>query len=208
MQDTATRILDAAERLFAANGYGATSIRSITREAEVNVAAVHYHFGSKEKVLRGVLDRIAGPINQRRRELLDALDDPAVSDLVEAFIRPDLEVLHQLHRRNRAAARFAGRVYADRSEPMATITQEQFSAIAAQFVNRLASRLEEVSTDELRWRLHRVVAVIVDIFSGYPEGGMSRAETEEMIDRLVNFITPAMEAPEPKGAASNDHRET
>jgi AcrR family transcriptional regulator len=51
---TTDAILDAAERLFAAHGYDAVSVREITRDAEVNVAAVHYHFGSKEAVLRGV----------------------------------------------------------------------------------------------------------------------------------------------------------
>lgn len=204
MQDTATDILDAAERLFAANGYGATSIRSITREADVNVAAVHYHFGSKEKVLRGVLDRIVGPVNDRRRELIEALDDPTVSDLLEAFVRPDLEVLRDLHRRNRAAARFAGRIYADRSEPMATITQEQFSPIATEFVDQLAPLLPHLTIEEIWWRLRRVVAVIVDIFSGYPQEGMSQAQTEDEIHRLVNFLTAAIEAPDPRGAPSTD----
>ena len=200
MADTATDILDAAERLFAANGYGATSIRSITREAAANVAAVHYHFGSKEEVLRGVLDRIAVPINRRRRELLDSLDDPSVADLVEAFVRPDLEILQDLQRRNRAAARFAGRIYADRSEPMATITREQFAAIAADFVKRLIPRLPHLSADEVWWRIQRTVAVIVDFFSGYPEKGLSPDETEETIRRLVIYLTAAMEAPSPKGA--------
>lgn len=204
MSDTAADILDAAERLFAANGYGATSIRSITREAGVNVAAVHYHFGTKESVLRGVLDRIAGPINQRRRDLLDRLDNPTVSDLIEAFVRPDLEVLEELHQRNRAAARFAGRTYADRSEPMATITQEQFASTAAQFVERLALRLPHLTDDEVWWRLGRTVAVIVDIFSGYPETGMRPDETEQMIRRLVTYLTAAMEAPNPEGGESAD----
>ena len=204
MGDTKADILDAAERLFAANGYGATSIRSITREAGVNVAAVHYHFGSKERVLRGVLDRIAVPINDRRQNLLDALDNPSVADLIEAFVRPDLEILQEMQDRHRAAARFAGRLYADRSEPMATITREQFAAIAARFVEHLVPRLPHLTTDEIWWRIHRTVAVIIDIFSGYPEQGLSPDETEEMIHRLVNYLTTAMEAPSPKGARSTE----
>ena len=54
--DTKARILDAAERLFADNGYSATSLRDITNEAGVNLAAVNYHFGSKEALLSAVLE--------------------------------------------------------------------------------------------------------------------------------------------------------
>ena len=70
-RDTRTDILNAAERLFAQKGFDGTAIREITRAANVNVAAIHYHYGSKEQVLRGVTDRIIGPLNDRRFELLD-----------------------------------------------------------------------------------------------------------------------------------------
>ena len=63
--ETRERILDAAQELFAAKGFAGTSVREITRLAEVNVAAIHYHFGTKEAVLRGVTDRIVGPLNPR-----------------------------------------------------------------------------------------------------------------------------------------------
>ena len=46
--NTKDRILDAAERLFAHKGIEATSLRNITAEAGVNLAAVNYHFQSKE----------------------------------------------------------------------------------------------------------------------------------------------------------------
>jgi AcrR family transcriptional regulator len=47
MTSTKDRILDAVERLFAERGYAATSLRIVTAEAGVNLAAVNYHFGSK-----------------------------------------------------------------------------------------------------------------------------------------------------------------
>ena len=56
-KDTATRILDAAERLFVEHGFEATSLRTITQQAEVNLAAVNYHFGSKKELIQAVLDR-------------------------------------------------------------------------------------------------------------------------------------------------------
>jgi AcrR family transcriptional regulator len=63
--DTRERILDVAERLFMDNGYEATSMRTITSAAEVNLAAVNYHFGSKEALLCEVFRRRLTWLNQR-----------------------------------------------------------------------------------------------------------------------------------------------
>ena len=49
--DTKNKILDVAEKLFAENGLQATSLRQIINEAGVNVASVHYHFGSKNVII-------------------------------------------------------------------------------------------------------------------------------------------------------------
>jgi AcrR family transcriptional regulator len=57
--DTATRILDVAERLFVEHGFEATSLRMITQQAEVNLAAVNYHFGGKEGLYEAVFSRAA-----------------------------------------------------------------------------------------------------------------------------------------------------
>ena len=84
MIDTKERILETAERSFAENGYAATSLRSIIGEAGVNLAAVHYHFGSKEELLKAVILRRAEPVNARRLALLDECESRAGG-------RPDLE---------------------------------------------------------------------------------------------------------------------
>ena len=56
---TRERILDAAEKLFAERGYHGVSIRDVTGAAEVDVALVNYHFGSKEMLLEAVVARRA-----------------------------------------------------------------------------------------------------------------------------------------------------
>lgn len=68
--DTKDRILAAAEALFMEQGYAATSLRAITAQANVNLAAVNYHFGSKEALIREVFDRRLGPLNQARLDYL------------------------------------------------------------------------------------------------------------------------------------------
>src|SRR5450759_1511200 len=62
--ETPERILVTAELMFAERGYGALSLRAITRAAGVNLAAIHYHFGSKEELLERIFERRCGPMNQ------------------------------------------------------------------------------------------------------------------------------------------------
>ncbi len=74
---TKLRILDAAEALFMERGFEATSLRAITAAAGVNLAAVNYHFGSKEELFQAVLTRRLDPMNQLRLELLTRLESQA-----------------------------------------------------------------------------------------------------------------------------------
>ena len=91
---TEERLLDAAEQLFAAQGYGDTSLRAVTELAGANVAAVNYHYGSKEGLLRAVVGRAMAPINAERDRRLTALyaetGTPAVDEIVRAFVEPSL----------------------------------------------------------------------------------------------------------------------
>src|ERR1700689_3627548 len=96
---TKDRILNAAERLFARDGFEATSLRAITAEAGVNLAAVNYHFQSKEALVQAVIGRRMGPVTARRLALLDAYEaeagDAAVplEKLLDAFLRPVVEMV-------------------------------------------------------------------------------------------------------------------
>ena len=57
MSNTKDRILNSAEVLFAEHGFNETSLRIITSVADVNLAAVNYHFGSKKILIQAVIDR-------------------------------------------------------------------------------------------------------------------------------------------------------
>src|ERR1700752_5110069 len=76
---TKGRILDAAEALFIEHGFEATSLRAITASARVNLAAVNYHFGSKEELFQAVLTRRLDPMNQERVDLLTELEQGAAN---------------------------------------------------------------------------------------------------------------------------------
>ena len=95
-EDTRQRILDAAEKMFAARGYAGTSIRELTAEAGVSLPAIHYHCGSKELLFREVLARCFAPLDRARLDWLDELekrlhpDAPPVEELVRALVEPAL----------------------------------------------------------------------------------------------------------------------
>jgi len=92
------RLLDAAEAVFAEKGFEAASIREITGSAGCNVAAVNYHFGSKENLYREVFRRRFGQLRQVRLEAIDRVMGstsplPSLEGLCEAFARAFVEPL-------------------------------------------------------------------------------------------------------------------
>ena len=92
--DTKKKLLDTAEKLFGEKGFEATSLRDITTEAQVNLAAVNYHFRSKRALMRAVFARRLEPLNQKRLALLEtcmaarANGPPDLERLVEALVAP------------------------------------------------------------------------------------------------------------------------
>jgi len=94
---SATRdaLLDAAERLFVEQGLEAASLRAITQLAGVNLAAVNYHFGSKEGLVRAVFSRRLAPLQAERLRLLDeeeARDGGTLEGVLRAFIAPAMRL--------------------------------------------------------------------------------------------------------------------
>ena len=63
---TYEKLMDCAEKIFAEKGYDKASVREITAAANVNLASIHYHFGSKENLLQELLNRKLEWLNQQR----------------------------------------------------------------------------------------------------------------------------------------------
>ena len=196
--ETVNRILDAAELVFAAKGFEAASIREITRAADVNVAAVHYHFGDKTQVLWAVTDRIVGPMNANRERMLDlaeataAPDAPHMAAVAEAFIRPDIETIHQLQRRGSTTARFLGQLYTDQTDWIQAMALQQFGPVGHRFQRAIVAANPGLSAEEALWRLSQVVTLLIGAFSSWPVEGRSRDAAEELISRLVDFATAGL----------------
>ena len=110
------RILDSAERLFARNGFEATSLRAIIVEARVNLASVHYYYRSKEGLIRAVIERRFAPINQERLRLLEECQQtagdrtPSVEQILEAFLLPMVSIGMKKSKSNSYLMQLGGRI--------------------------------------------------------------------------------------------------
>jgi AcrR family transcriptional regulator len=206
--DTRERILETAERLFAEHGLEGVSLREITREADVNIAAIHYHYGSRDGLVRAVLDRVVVPLNRMRLEMLDrALDASggrpvAVEVLIEAFIRPDLVAIEELRNgRGVTVARFLGRTYSQPTPLVRQIMTEQFAVVGTRFVRELSRSLPHVPPEEIQWRLWCVVGMLVSLFAqATPRGVAGPYDTGDVdgtLARIVAFVEPGLAARAP-----------
>jgi AcrR family transcriptional regulator len=201
---TAARLVAAAERLFAEGGEEATSLRAITREARSNAAAVHYHFGGRDELLRAVLDQYLGPLAERRSRLLDLTkvhhgEPVPVEALIEAAVRPDLELLAALRDGRVQVARFLGRAYTLPGAAVAELVERQFGALARQALPMLRQSLPAVNEANLRQRLRLVMAGVVFLFATAPDPGaagpLGSDDVDEQVRRLVAFCAAGMSAP-------------
>lgn len=209
MTRTREQIVDAAEILFAKNGYKGTSLRQITEHAGANVAAVNYHFGTKENLLIEILDRVVVPINARRIQLLDDFEDqgaPNIRQVLEAFLLPDIHTLKELRQRNPALPRFVARMYSENSALMQEIMGQQFEDIGHRFGKAIGTALPHLSAEEIAWRLQCVVGIVIYLFASVTlPGGSSMVgdNTDADLERLLAITVPMMTAPDPREVASD-----
>lgn len=206
--DTKTRILDAAERLFAERGFEGTSIRAVTAEAGANLAAVGYHFGSKEALFGAVLRRFRGPVNDeqlRRLEELEAGEGEAgggassVEGLVGAYVSPLVDLLGRDEERGQIIARLVARILSDGGGEAQRATIAEVEEVEDRYLRAFARALPHISPEELWWRFRATVVVVafhrVAVFpTGRP--AEARPETQEDLRAwMVAFLTAALRAP-------------
>ncbi|UCE78407.1 MAG: TetR/AcrR family transcriptional regulator [Nitrospiraceae bacterium] len=159
--DTKQRILDAAEHLFAHEGFKGTSLRDVTGRAGVNLAAVNYHFGSKEALLRAVMERRLIPLNQVRIERITKVRDsalqkgqrPPVKELLRAFIEPTLQFKESSPGAEDFVA-LVGRSFSDPDDTVRNVFMKLIWPLFQLIFETFHEALPELSEKTLLWRLH------------------------------------------------------
>jgi AcrR family transcriptional regulator len=206
MIETKVRILDAAERLFAQQGLD-VSIRQITDDAGVNLAAVNYHFQSKEALIDAVIARRFEPVTERRFEMLNQLEAAAGSGplslegVLEAFLapvlapnRPGLDHLKPL----------MGRMYSMPPEFIKRLFQTHLAPVAARFSAALAHAVPGLPESECIWRLYFVGGAMVHVINwsgvipALSNGRADPSDTNALLARLIAFAAAGFRAPVPQ----------
>lgn len=218
MKDSTTKdkILDAAEKLFVDNGFSATSLRAIIKEADVNTAAVHYHFGSKEGLIEAVFDRRVSKLNVERLELLDKLeseygDRPApLEEVLRAFLTPVVRRICASGEET-VIPRLMGRAIMEPDPSVTCLGHGGFREVATRFSEAVARSLPHLSREEVEWRVHMVVGAMVTtviVPKIHPEKAMKYSwsnDPEELTERLVRFLIAGIRAPMSEAAGKDSN---
>jgi len=204
--DTRERILDSAEQLFAARGYGSTSLRSITTDAKVNLAAINYHFKSKEGLLKEVLHRRIDPVNSERLAMLDRLEaenDYSPPRILRALLEPALRLKERFGARGEAVVTIVGRLHADPPAIAGDLFRELFQEMFLRFSKAFRKALPDLPESELALRLHYTIGSMIHIMQC---GNHLKSFTHELpadvnssglLDSVIAFTAAGLTAPPP-----------
>jgi AcrR family transcriptional regulator len=209
MKDTKERILDAAERLFAEYGFDATSLRNITAEAGANLAAVNYHFKSKEALIQAIFARKLGLLNRQRCSMLEAYQAEAgannvpLEKLVRAFIEPAFRMRSNSGTSGTELGRLIGRMYSTHSTGLREIIAEEIRGHLAQFLLAMQRALPDIPSEDTMWRFFFSIGTMTHTLAAshnleYVSDGLCKAsDIDKIIERLISFIVAGMRAPLP-----------
>jgi AcrR family transcriptional regulator len=213
---TKERILDTAERLFAEHGYTATSLRAIIAAAGVNLAAVHYHFHSKEALLEAVILRRALPANLERVALLDRCEQtagdgpPALEKIIEAFVAPTFRMARDPACGGMVFMQLLGRLHAE-GDLLPGIVIAHFGEMLERFGVALRRALPDLSQEELYWRLNFAIGALAQTLRGGSKdleriADLSLSFHAQMaLEQLVAFLSAGFRAPVAAHASEEAH---
>ena len=201
--DTRTRILDAAEHLFAERGFRGTSVRAITDLAGANLAAVGYHFGSKAELLAAVARRVIEPINAAQCAGLDRLlartPNPPAAELVEAFAGPLFDEMPAGDEGGARTSRLIVTILTDPAEEVRSWTGPAEDTIRDRYLAAFARALPGLSPQELWFRLRGILAVVamdrVEVYNQRTPGCVTPVASEAARRWAITFLAAAMSAP-------------
>ncbi len=161
---TKNKILDAAENLFAIQGFNGTSLREITSRAEVNLAAVNYHFGSKKELIKSVMSRYMNELSPRLESSLVNICEQENLTLLEvfsAFIEPLLSLNEFKENGTSNFLQLLGRGYSDSQGFLRWFLTTQYPGVINNFVKAVQKAYPELTAEEMFWRLHFTMGTVV-----------------------------------------------
>jgi AcrR family transcriptional regulator len=194
------RILEVAERMFAEHGMSGVGLRAITTEAEVNLASIAYHFGSKDGLLEALFAQRAAPIAQERlrllAECLEGSAKPKLEDILDAFLRPALTLGVQPQFGGPAFVKLRARLATEPETTTRKILSKAFDQSSRQFIDALMKALPQIPRAEIEWRFHFMLGAM---FYTMADSGRIQSLTNGRVDpgdvkRALHHMIPYLAA--------------
>ena len=205
LDSTRDRIIVAAEELFARTGVARTSLRAITALARVNLAAVNYHFGSKEGLVDEVYRRRLEPLNRARLANLEKLEKrrrkPTLEEILEAFMTPVANLARDPAQGGPTVMRLLGQTHAEAEAPYKSWFAGEYKRVLERYHAALCRALPDLPPEDVRWRLQFLVGALtypvaerqlVELVSGE---SMSPDDVIHVVRRLMPFVAAGFRAP-------------
>lgn len=198
---TKDRILNAAEVLFAEQGFAGTSLREVTSRADVNIAAVNYHFGSKENLINEVFRRRMDEMSEARIALLQQAmsETPGqIEPILRAFVIPALAVSHD-RGGGVAFIRVIARAYAEKNDGLRAFLSARYGHVLRDFAKALAACLPDLGKEQLYWRLDFLAGALTYAMADFgmikrPNGASEAAHQQRAADELIAFAAAGLRA--------------
>lgn len=198
--NTKERILHAAEDLFAQHGFAGTSLRQVTSRADVNIAAVNYHFGSKENLVHEVFKHRMDEMSEKRlRALSEAVsNDPSdLHAILLAFIQPALALT--LDRHGASFVRVLARAYAEKNDGLRNFLSENYGQVLREFAKAIAICLPQLTKEELYWRMDFTAGALTYAMADFglirrQPGVTEKDHCEKAAQHLITFAQAGLKA--------------
>ncbi len=215
-QSTKDRILAAAETLFADTGFSGTSLRQLTRHANVNLAAVNYHFGSKDNLIREVFRSRLDALYQRRAAALDELEarqgeQPTLEDVLRAFILPAMAISAGADDPSAPFVKVLARAFVEYREELRAFLSERYGDLNSRFFHAIARCLDALPPEEIFARIDFMIGALTYAMADFgvskrPPEQSQEAYLTERAERLVAFAAAGLRAPHPSDGAETNVR--
>lgn len=209
---TRTSLLNAAERLFSQNGVEGTSVRQIIAAAGVNLGAINYHFGTKERLALEVFARRLEPVNKERIARLNALEEASqgkplqLEAVIDAMVRPAVEAKEDGAPGCDDFMRLISRSFQEPNPELKKFVERQFAEVAQRFDEAVLRAVPGLPPGELFWKLSFVFGALhhgqemwlrFDTMPHPSEHQPVRLDREGFIQRAIAFMAAGLSAPIP-----------
>ncbi|MGH8052630.1 MAG: TetR/AcrR family transcriptional regulator [Stenotrophomonas sp.] len=198
---TKDRILGAAEELFAQHGFAGTSLRQVTSHADVNIAAVNYHFGSKENLVNEVFRRRMDEMTGARLSQLEQARSAHPGDLravLAAFVEPAL-AMAQDRQSGGAFVRVIARAYAEKNDNLRKFLSDHYGHVLREFGKAIGACVPGLSKEDLYWRLDFLAGALTYAMADFglikrPHNISEAAHRSKAAQELIHFAEAGFRA--------------